>query len=538
MFKLENKFCEIICFDPKNIPFLNEEYKKYQIGIREFFSKDEQINIPTLIIGWEYVQNTFEKTRISKKKIAKNLYWTFSQKEDKESFEEDIKKFIEKSIKEFLPNNYQPLDFLINDNNFDFLNKYFSTEINFVFFDCKNALYVYNQNFFFGINLDSLKYTKNNLQEFIIYLFKNYKLIFFNYDNIPDILKKDNNFILTLENVSWICNNYLLTETDLFKFSPTILNEKFYVFLMFKLYENIKCDFLNNENILKRYSKKDHITYWLSNQILHFQSGNKLILKYSNKRTITGRINCSDKRFNPQLLPKNSPVRKEIISQYKNGKIVVFDYVAFETKLSVYLTKNENFISEISQQDIHEKTAQLLFKTQIINSSQRKIGKQINHSIIYGIGNERLKNVFEENNIDTNSIEEIKNFLKPIIDNSKIINQSFKKHGYIINPYNTIIYPNKDWATYNNFIQSTAADIVVDKLEKIKNKIEKNKSNFLYQVYDSFVFDIHPDEINIIEEIKLLLEKTGKYIFDVEYTIGSNLWECTKEKLEEIDQII
>ncbi len=130
-------------------------------------------------------------------------------------------------------------------------------------------------------------------------------------------------------------------------------------------------------------------------------------------------------------------------------------------------------------------------------------------------------------------IDKIKKFLDPIIQNSKKISDSFKKSGYIINPYNTIIYPNKEWAVYNNYVQSIAADIVVDKLFKIRELLKDRKSNFMYQVYDSFIFDIHPDEQELLENIKNILEKNGKYFFEVDLKIGKNLMECTEQNTEE-----
>ena len=60
----------------------------------------------------------------------------------------------------------------------------------------------------------------------------------------------------------------------------------------------------------------------------------------------------------------------------------------------------------------------------------------------------------------------------------------------------------------------------------------------MYQVYDSFIFDIHPSELDIIEQIKNLLEKNGKYNFDIQYNLGNNLKECTKTDIETESELI
>lgn len=530
---IKNNFCEIFTSET-NVKTYTLEYENYCISIKTFseLNLNNDFTIPTLIIGWDYIKNNFDKARISKKKIKNNLYWTFSESEDKNTNNKDLNNFLKKSLNEFLPSNYETFDCILQGNILNQSELIFDQSINFCYVS-KNVLYVYNQNKFYGINLESIDYIYNNKSEFFKFILNRYRIIFFNYENIIEYLKIDDIFIETLENICWICNNFILTETSLHKFSPFPINEKYFVFLMSKFFEMIKCSLIENKEILIRLNKKDQITKWLSQRHIHFIQNKNLILKYSNKRTITGRINCVDKKFNPQLLPKNSEIRSQIVSEFKFGKIHVFDYVSFETKLSVYLTKNEEFIKKLENNDIHQETSKIIFEKNIITPNERKIGKQINHAIIYGVGNEKLKSILQQNNINTKVIDKIKKFLKPIIENSKELSENFKKQGFITNPYNTVIYPNKEWAVYNNYVQSIAADMVIDKLFKIKNFLKNYKSNFMYQVYDSFVFDIHPDESEITEFIKKILESNGKYNFEVKIKSGNNLMDCTEQEVEE-----
>ena len=510
------------------------EYEHYCIGIKSFRDLDlnEEFSIPTIIIGWDFVKNNFNNIKISQKKIRKNLYWTFSESEDDKIREKDLKKFINKSLTEYLPDNYSSYDCILNGNITEKLDDIFLNKISFCYFS-SNVLYVYNKNIFLGINLDSIDYVFDSKINFLKRIIESYEIVFFNYDNIPNYLKKTELDLVTLENICWLCNNFILNETSLHKFSPYPLNEKYFVFLMSKFYDLLNCSVLENKNLIKRYGKKDSITDWLSSRRIYFSNGKKLILKYSNKRTITGRINCVDKKFNPQLLPKNNEIRNNIVSEFNNGKITIFDYVSFETKLSVYLTKDPDFIKKLEYKDLHLETSKIIYKKSDILPEERKVGKLINHAIIYGVGNEKLKSILIENKLSIKLIDTIKTFLKPIIENSKKITEEFKNKGFVITPYNTIIYPNKEWAAYNNYIQSIAADMVIDKLFKIKILLEGKKSQFMYQVYDSFIFDIHPNELELIEEIKNLLEKSGKYVFDIDYKSGKNLMECTEQNSEE-----
>jgi DNA polymerase I-like protein with 3'-5' exonuclease and polymerase domains len=251
------------------------------------------------------------------------------------------------------------------------------------------------------------------------------------------------------------------------------------------------------------------------------------MLRYSDKRTITGRINCVD-RFNPQMLPKDSSIREQMISRYNNGKIVIFDYKSFETRLSMYLSRDEEFIITNMNSDLHLNTAKAIFQHDDLNNEQRKLGKDINHAILYGGGNALLKNIISESNIEDvdESISRVKNFLEPILNTSNYINDVYKELGYIINPFGTLIKPNKSYAAFNNYVQSTAADIVVDKISEIKDWLKNKSSSFMFQVHDSFVLDISPEDLNATEEIKSILSKYNDMVFDIEVLSGKNYMEC------------
>ena len=251
------------------------------------------------------------------------------------------------------------------------------------------------------------------------------------------------------------------------------------------------------------------------------------ILKYSDKRTITGRINCVD-NFNPQNLPKDSEIRKSMISRYDGGKIVSFDYKSFETRLSMYLSRDMDFINKNLNSDFHINTAKAIFLNEEPTPAEREIGKNINHAILYGGGDKLLNTIISKSNINDveGSIKRVKEFLMPILDTSNYINDVYKELGYIINPFGTLIKPNKSYAAFNNYVQSTAADIVVDKLFEIKEWAKDKKSSLIFQVFDSFVFDISPDEENAIEEIYNILFKYNDMTFEVESKGGNNYFEC------------
>jgi len=85
--------------------------------------------IPTLIIGWCVVSKMFNEDEVSilNKKIKDNLYWTFSPKEDKQEFNENIDEFIDKSYNDFIKDiSYHGLDPIIDEfkNPDEFIDKF------------------------------------------------------------------------------------------------------------------------------------------------------------------------------------------------------------------------------------------------------------------------------------------------------------------------------------------------------------------------------------------------------------------------------
>lgn len=527
-------FCTIVCFDEKDFADLQSEYGKYCISVTNSFDNQANLDFPTLLVGWHHVKFLRPESRISKKKIGNNLFWTFSSSEDNAQQKKDIDSFLRKSLKSFLPKTYRTLDLILNPMSEQKFESLFDGSVKFIYFGKNCSLYMCDENGLFGISLNSIAFTGLSVSEFLSRLSTKTNLVFLNYENLPSPLKGEDIKTTTIENVAWVCSAQNISETSLFKFSPFVTNERYMAFFMGELYRVTECHLSRDQAIMSRCSKKDFVTDWLSSRKIHFSDGTDLVLRYSNKRTITGRINCVDKRFNPQLLPKKSPERERMVSRHRNGRIAVFDYVSFETRLSVLLTKDADFIRTASGLDLHRETAKIVFGKKEVDSNERGLGKRINHSIIYGIGNDRLSALMVENGFDatgaTKKIKEVKAFLSPILSSSREVFEQFKSSGHIINPYGTVVHPQKEWAAYNNYVQSTAADFVVDKLLAIRRLIAGARTEFMYQVYDSFVFDVHPEELAVVGKIKELLERAGANTLQVDFVLGNTLMDCTSQK--------
>ena len=534
------KICKILPYSSEDLDYINTFYENFALETIE--SLEENQNLPTLIIGWNKVKQLYPEQSIENPKISDNLFWTFSLVEQEGKNKSDINAFLEYSIKKFFHKKIISYDAILDGELRDFLMKNINNKVrSFIYFH-KNVCYIHNESDVYSISIPSLQYLNKDIKKIFTGLINKIECTLFSYHNISKYVYMDEvRDVMTIENIFWSKYSHYIEPKD---FNRIFLGKDMhrYIPLIMKIITNNHEVTRDELNSCIRQTVKDKITSWLSTNKIYFDSDFKvqdgvrstwdngkkyLMLKYSDKRTITGRINCVDS-FNPQMLPKDSSIRKHIISRYDNGKIIIFDYKSFETRLSMYLSRNEEFILKNMNSDLHYNTAKAMIGSDEVTDKHRKIAKDINHTILYGGGDALIKKIIAKNeDIDVEkSFINIKEFLTPILNTSEYINNVYKELGYIINPFGTLIKPNKSYAAFNNYVQSTAAEIVVDKLKELKEWLKTHKSSFMFQVYDSFVLDIHPDEFNLIQEIKDLLSKYNDMFFDIEYSYGDNYMDC------------
>ena len=118
------------------------------------------------------------------------------------------------------------------------------------------------------------------------------------------------------------------------------------------------------------------------------------------------------------MLPKDSTIRKQMVSRFKGGRIAVFDYKSFETRLSMYLSRNEEFILKNMNSDLHMNTAKEIFEVENPTNEERVLAKRMNHTMLYGGGDKLLKDMLSEAGVEDEerSLKNVKEFLEPILD--------------------------------------------------------------------------------------------------------------------------
>lgn len=538
------KICKVLPYSSDDLDYIGTHYEDFALEvIEEGVDQTLSCNVPTLIIGWNKVKELYPEQSILSSKISENLFWTFSLTEQEEKNKSDINSFLEYSIKKFFHKKIISYDAIVDGELREFFLKNINNKVrSFIYFH-NNVCYIHNESDTYAISIPSLDFVGKDSKQILTGLINKVECTLFSYYNAIKYVYVDQlRNVMTTENIFWSKYSHYIQPKD---FNKMFLGKDMYrhIPVLMKIIRDNHEVTKDELNSCLRQTVKDRTTSWLSTNKIYFDSNFKvpegvrstwengkkyLMLRYSDKRTITGRINCVDS-FNPQMLPKDSNIRKQIISRYQNGTIAVFDYKSFETRLSMYLSRDEEFILKNMNSDLHYNTASAMFGDIEITKHHRKVAKDVNHAILYGGGDKLIKKIISKvDNVDVDSsLENVKTFLSPILNTSEYINNVYKELGYIINPFGTLIKPNKSYAAFNNYIQSTATEIVVDKIQELKDWLKNHKSSFMFQVHDSFVMDIHPDDIKHIEDIVGTLSKYNDMVFDVDFSSGNNYMECS-----------
>lgn len=117
--------------------------------------------VPNLIIGWDLTKTLYPEASILKKKIKDNIYWTFSSTEKRNVFENDLKKYIDKSYKDYIKkikfHNIDPIVYKINTIN-ELLKKLNIVAGGFTYLYTNKIVYIYHDFIIYSIDLELLDF--------------------------------------------------------------------------------------------------------------------------------------------------------------------------------------------------------------------------------------------------------------------------------------------------------------------------------------------------------------------------------------------
>jgi len=539
------RICRIIVETKEAADNLKQFLGGYPVEITTQIPDDDYYDTSTLMVGWNFTKDKFPNQKINDSSVIDNLSWTYNEPEAKgmkgQNFHRNIEDFVNKNLQAWLPSDFTLYDSIIYRNLDEFIENHFDKNIlTYIHFN-DGALYLRNADKNFVINAKSLWLTEPNYKSEITNLLNNMNCIIYSHDHIEDYVDLDLlQDIKCLDIIRWVKHG-VETPIKYFQIVPNIDISKYVPFLMSMIpVDSFDLD-EDEERFYSRMCLRDRITRWMSNRYVPFthdfdknlkfiyrENAKLAKINYSTKRTLTGRITSKD-RYNPQNLSKNNEERTKIISKFRNGRVYQFDYTSFEARIALYLSDDDDFIERFYDKDLHSETARIIFETQDFTHEQRNIAKLVNHSILYGASEATVLKKLEGQEHPVEKMLRVKEFLSPLFKKSKELMHQAEDDGYIINKWGSIIKPEKSYAGFNNYIQSTASEIVVDKVCEIKELMKMLKSDFLFQVHDSLVFDIHPDEIYIVEKIVKILSFHRGMLFSIDHKSGPNYRDLASE---------
>ena len=116
--------------------------------------------LPTLIVGFDTVNNLYPDFDILEIKVEDNIYWTFKKNEKRDKYDEDLNWFIQKVYDDLAKNcSYVFVDVI--QYNKTILTKIIRKIKSFnkiVTYHTSDMLYINGDNFIFGVDLKLIKY--------------------------------------------------------------------------------------------------------------------------------------------------------------------------------------------------------------------------------------------------------------------------------------------------------------------------------------------------------------------------------------------
>ncbi|MBU1077531.1 MAG: DNA polymerase I [Spirochaetes bacterium] len=256
---------------------------------------------------------------------------------------------------------------------------------------------------------------------------------------------------------------------------------------------------------------------------------------FNQTTTATGRLSSSD----PNL--QNIPIKDEIGKQIREAfiaedqnLILSADYSQIELRILAHIAEDELLIDAFQKdQDIHTRTIMELYNVaeDDVTPELRRTAKVINYGIIYGMSAYGLS---KELNIDvgkaTNFINDYFSKYTGINNYIETIKEKIRTDGYIENLFGRRRYLpdmsrfSKQQQSFvlrtavNTPIQGTAADLIkLAMIEIDKIFIEKKiRSKLLLQVHDELLFEVIPDEKDVVYDI---IKKKMENVYDFKVPI-------------------
>jgi DNA polymerase I len=241
---------------------------------------------------------------------------------------------------------------------------------------------------------------------------------------------------------------------------------------------------------------------------------------FNQMRTTTGRLSSSE----PNL--QNIPVRGELGREIRKAFIappgtilIAGDYSQIDLRVLAHFSQDPSLLEAFRQdKDIHAATAAQLFGVKIdeVKPDMRRLAKTVNFGVIYGMSEFGLEQKTEL------SRKEAAQFITAYFEKYPGVTSYMestraqaRKLGYVqtilghrryvpeVNSPNRMVREAAERMAINMPVQGTSSDIIKIAMINLYREICERglKSRMLLQVHDELIFEVPPDEVDLMDTL-------------------------------------
>jgi DNA polymerase-1 len=275
----------------------------------------------------------------------------------------------------------------------------------------------------------------------------------------------------------------------------------------------------------------------------------KIHTYYRQTIAATGRLSSQFPNLQniPIRLEEGRKIRKAFVPSAAGWTIVAADYSQIELRVLAHICEDPKLIEAFQQnKDIHTKTAMDVFGVteDQVDSNMRRAAKAVNFGIVYGISDYGLSQ-----NLDISRKEAaafiaqyfaifggVRRFMDEVVEQARkdgYVSTLLHRRRYLpeITSSNFNLRSFAERTAMNTPIQGTAADIIKVAMVNMDRTLKQRglKSRMLLQVHDELVFEVPPDELEIMKALvpQVMAEAVAMIVpLKADVSVGDNWYEA------------